>query len=233
MQRMQRKAESARVARLRKKDYVTGLEEQIKELRAQLASASANPESKVKADTEGTHNGKTGDPSNLEVHGTVEQYVSTKRKQQETLEEYLDCIEDMLCPTAPLSVAFTSHEGATEGEEPAKRRKLAEAAALSSDTPVSALRMRDLTTELGFTSEQVDGLVKLQEEYVRPDKERVADCMNVLRQLRGKMREHMEATQHMTDEMRRLLEPSQIPKYLEWIGRHHSGLVNYNAFMDA
>ena len=42
MQRMQRKAESARVARLRKKDYVTGLEEQIKELQAQLASASAN-----------------------------------------------------------------------------------------------------------------------------------------------------------------------------------------------
>ena len=234
MQRMQRKAESARVARLRKKDYVTGLEEQIKELRAQLqaqeqrgAAAGAHQEAKVKPDLEGGSG-----LAHLEVHGTVEQYVSTKRKQQETLEEYLECIEDILCPVAPLTVAFTPHEGAVEGEEPAKRRKLAEAAALSTDTPVSALRMRDLTTELGFTPEQVDGLVKLQEEYVRPDKERVADCMNVLRQLRSKMREHMEASQHMTDMMRRILEPSQVPKYLEWIERHHRSLGIYNALME-
>ena len=40
-QRMQRKAESARVARLRKKEYVTGLEDQIKDLQAQLKAAQA------------------------------------------------------------------------------------------------------------------------------------------------------------------------------------------------
>ena len=38
-QRMQRKAESARVARLRKKEYVTGLEDQIKDLTTALAAA--------------------------------------------------------------------------------------------------------------------------------------------------------------------------------------------------
>ena len=36
-QRMQRKAESARVARLRKKEYVGGLEEQISKLQAEVA----------------------------------------------------------------------------------------------------------------------------------------------------------------------------------------------------
>ncbi|KAG8469573.1 hypothetical protein KFE25_006028 [Diacronema lutheri] len=36
LQRMQRKAESARIARLRKKDYVSGLEDQVKELQDEL-----------------------------------------------------------------------------------------------------------------------------------------------------------------------------------------------------
>ncbi len=40
-QRMQRKAESARIARLRKKGYVMGLEEQVKALRAELESVRA------------------------------------------------------------------------------------------------------------------------------------------------------------------------------------------------
>ena len=42
----------------------------------------------------------------------------------------------------------------------------------------------------------------------------------------------VSTTVGLTDMMRRILEPSQVPKYLEWIERHHKGLVNYNAFMD-
>ena len=45
---------------------------------------------------------------------------------------------------------------------------------------------------------------------VRPDKEIVADCMRLIRQLRARMKEHMGAAQHMTDLMRRILEPSQV-----------------------
>ena len=43
-----------------------------------------------------------------EVNATVEKYVSNKRAQEGTINEYLDCIEDILCPAAPLQVAFSS-----------------------------------------------------------------------------------------------------------------------------
>ena len=42
-QRMQRKAESARVARLRKKEYVSGLEAEIAKLKAELVQARQHP----------------------------------------------------------------------------------------------------------------------------------------------------------------------------------------------
>jgi len=43
-----------------------------------------------------------------EVNATVEKYVANKRAQQETINEYLDCIEDILSPGAPMQVAFSS-----------------------------------------------------------------------------------------------------------------------------
>ena len=45
----------------------------------------------------------------LEVNGTVEQIVSNKRKEHNTLNEHLDCIEDILSPTAPLQVHAHVH----------------------------------------------------------------------------------------------------------------------------
>ena len=79
-QRMQRKAESARVARLRKKEYVTGLEDQISDLKAQLAAvkeanktSSANPKAASPAAAPTTTATTTpnggGGSERLEVHG--------------------------------------------------------------------------------------------------------------------------------------------------------------------
>uniref|UniRef100_A0A7S3ERX0 Uncharacterized protein n=1 Tax=Haptolina ericina TaxID=156174 RepID=A0A7S3ERX0_9EUKA len=41
-----------------------------------------------------------------DVNAAVERYVANKRAKQETINEYLDCIEDFLSPAAPLQVAF-------------------------------------------------------------------------------------------------------------------------------
>ena len=167
----------------------------------------------------------TAAPDRLEVHGTVESFVANKRKQQETINEYLDCIEDMLTPSAPLQVAFnTSAEdkgaegeaGAEMGEREVKRQR---------GESVSVQLTRELTVELGLTAEQVDGLARLQREFVKPDKEVVADCGRLLRQLRVKLTEHMDASQRMTDSMRRILSNEQVPKYLDWVSRRHTSMM--------
>jgi len=276
-QRMQRKAESARVARLRKKEYVGGLEEQIKDLTAALAAArEANKRAAAavpaavtvtsaaagavgiggaKTDSTGTNSDKKppgGTTSDrLEVNGTVEQFVANKRKQQETLNEYLDCIEDILSPSAPLHVAFnpsggadaaasdtqihsaagsagegaepTDEAGSDQGERDPKRQRR---------ESVSVQLTRELTVELGLTAQQVDGLAKLQREFVRPDKEVVADCMRLIRQLRGRLTEHMGASQKMTDSMRRILSDEQVPRYLDWVSRRHSSMAQLSSFYE-
>ena len=40
----------------------------------------------------------------LEVNATVEQYVANKRAQREAINDFLDSIEDLLSPAAPLQV---------------------------------------------------------------------------------------------------------------------------------
>jgi len=77
----------------------------------------------------------------------------------------------------------------------------------------------------------VDGLARLQRDFVRPDKEVVADCLRLIRQLRGRLTEHMEASQRMTDSMRHILEPSQVPKYLEWVERNQRSMNLYNTIV--
>ena len=49
----------------------------------------------------------------LEVNATVERFVANKRAQQTSVNEFLDCIEDILSPAAPLQVAF-KESGADE-----------------------------------------------------------------------------------------------------------------------
>ena len=196
---------------------------------------------------------------------TVEQYVANRRKQQATLNEYLDCIEDILSPAAPLQVAWNAAPdgGASEGEggseaapaegKGAKSAKGSKESGVKEsgvkeevsegddDGEAKKLRResiserltREITVELGLTTEQVDGLARLQREFVRPDKGVVAECMRLIHQLRGRLKDHIEASQRMTDQMRRILEPSQVPKYLEWVERNQRSMNIYNTIVSA
>jgi hypothetical protein len=98
-QRMQRKAESARVARLRKKEYVSGLEAEVSQLRAELAALRARgvPQAAASADPptlkeEGQRHRASMEallrqsaldaPEVNATEVTVEKYVANKRAQQ-------------------------------------------------------------------------------------------------------------------------------------------------------
>jgi hypothetical protein len=98
-QRMQRKAESARVARLRKKEYVSGLETEVSQLRTELAmlrerivphaATSADPPTlkeegqRHRASMEALLKQSALDaPEVNATEVTVEKYVANKRAQQ-------------------------------------------------------------------------------------------------------------------------------------------------------
>ena len=140
-QRMQRKAESARVARLRKKEYVSGLEAEIAKLKAEndalrvagaAAGAAAPPTEGGGLKLQGGDEGKRQlsqmdellrrpgvDNMAPEVNATVEKYVANRRVVQETINEYLDCIEDILSPGAPLQAALTAASATGQPTHPA------------------------------------------------------------------------------------------------------------------
>lgn len=98
-QRMQRKAESARVARLRKKEYVSGLEQEVAQLRAEIAAlrerGSTQPACNADQPTlkeEGQRHRASMEallkhsahdaPEVNATEVTVEKYVANKRAQQ-------------------------------------------------------------------------------------------------------------------------------------------------------
>ena len=285
-QRMQRKAESARVARLRKKEYVTGLEDQIKELTEALKKAQQANGAKSEG---GTAAAASSTPSKdlseegmrqlshmdallrqpnldrLEVNATVERFVANKRAQQTSVNEFLDCIEDILSPAAPLQVAF-NESGADESfVNSAAAAASAEAGASSGnggsagngeEQTATAKRERDegadgdegagekrqrresvgsqlmstLQKELGLNSSQVDGL-SAQKEAIRKDREIVADCMRQIKSLRARVAAHIQSSQRTTDELRRILEPAQVARFLLWVERNQRSMHKLNSIV--
>jgi len=267
-QRMQRKAVSARVARLRKKDYVTGLEEQIKELTAQVAQlretngaaggavapkpavqvapAVQEPALREEGERELSHMGQLlqqPQVDRLEVNATVEKYVANKRAQQRMVSEYLDSIEDILSPAAPLQVAFNPETGSDDA--------FAASAAAASVPPsgsdegngnggdaqeakrqrresVGAQLMSTMASELGLQPAQIAGLSQ-QKDAIRADREMVAACMQDIRTLRARMAEHVNNSQRVTEELRRILEPTQVARFLLWVERNHRSMNLLNS----
>jgi len=242
-QRMQRKAESARVARLRKKEYVNGLEDQIKNLTSALTAAreaakqaggaqqSSVPKSSAREVTisarEVTISAREGKDSSgkLEVNGTVEQFVSNKRQSQATLNEHLDCIEDILSPAAPLQVAWSK---ATEAKDVKEDVDADQEVKRQRRENISEKLTRELTSELSLSTQQVAALNALKTSPMKPDREVVTECIRLLGQLRTKIKEHTDASQKTTEHIRRILTAEQVPKYLEWVERHHKSMNTFN-----
>jgi len=293
---MQRKAESARVARLRKKEYVTGLEDQIKDLQSALAAAQATnagcgsgatPAAPAVPTEQGLREEGQRELSHmdallrqpnldrLEVNATVERYVANKRAQHRTANELLDSIEDILSPAAPLQVAFNNEAGDDAFASAAA------AAAVSSDATttntadklptnaedavkkecgnggasgdevgddgeeengeghtakrqrresVGSQLMGTLARELGLNAAQVAGLSE-QKHSIRADREIVADCMRQIRGLRQRVAEHVQSSQRVTDELRRILEPTQVARFLLWVERNQRSMNLLNSIV--
>lgn len=93
-QRRQRKAEFARQSRLRKKDHVSGLEEEIAELKGELSqlkqcAAVATSNSLQVELTQLDELLKRPKLDSLEVNARIERFVEHKRARQENIFEYL------------------------------------------------------------------------------------------------------------------------------------------------
>ena len=277
-QRMQRKAESARVARLRKKDYVTGLEEKLSQLEKLVVEqsqriASLEKEPAARASTKQHEQGapapqvphpglreegqrelshmddllRQPNLDRLEVNATVESYVANKRAQQQTVNEYLDSIEDILSPAAPLQVAFNPETGsyddaltsaatssdtttAAANVEPLGKKRNREEGRARVAQSVGSQLMSTLATELGLNGAQVDALSQ-QKDAIRADREIVSACMRQIQLLRTHVAEHINSSQRVTDELRRILEPTQVATFLLWVERNQRSMNLLNSIV--
>jgi len=252
-QRMQRKAESARVARLRKKEYVSGLEAEVASLRAELTQLR---EKGASADTptlkeEGQRHRASMEallkqsvldtPEVNATEVTVEKYVANKRAQQETINEYLDSIEDILSPGMPLQVAFSASSAEADGDGAAAGEG---AAAESSDgdggpnpkrqrqNSIGSQLLETLSTELGLTAAQVDELSG-QKGFIHSDREIKAQCTALIKELRVRVSEHIKTSQTITDCLRRILTPLQVAKFLVWVERNQRSMDLLNTMFQS
>ena len=73
--------------------------------------------------------------------------------------------------------------------------------------------------DLEMTKEQVEKLAN-QKQTIRSDRETVGQCLQLVEQLRKKISAHMEASQSITDNLRHILTPVQVAKFLMWVEKN-------------
>jgi len=109
-------------------------------------------------------------------------------------------------------------------EEPEAKRQRRES--------VGAQLMSTLACELGLHTTQVDGLSR-QKDAIRADREMVSDCMRQIRLLRARVAEHIQSSQRVTEELRRILEPTQVARFLLWVERNRRSMNLLNSIVAA
>ena len=77
---------------------------------------------------------------------------------------------------------------------------------------------------------QVDGLSQ-QKDAIRADREIVSACMRQIQLLRTHVAEHINSSQRVTDELRRILEPTQVATFLLWVERNQRSMNLLNSIV--
>jgi DNA replication protein DnaD len=85
--------------------------------------------------------------------------------------------------------------------------------------------------ELELTKAQVDSLSN-QKQTIRSDRETVSQCLQLVEQLRKKITAHMESAQSITDQLRRILTPVQVAKFLMWVEKNKRSMDLLNTFQE-
>jgi hypothetical protein len=112
--------------------------------------------------------------------------------------------------------------GSPGGEEREAKRQRRES--------VGSQLMSTLASELGLNAPQVDSLIK-QKDAIRADREIVSDCMRQIHLLRMRVTEHIISSQCVTDELRRILEPTQVARFLLWVERNQRSMNLLNSIV--
>ena len=83
---------------------------------------------------------------------------------------------------------------------------------------------------VGLNGAQVDGLSQ-QKDAIRADREIVSACMRQIQLLRTHVAEHINSSQRVTDELRRILEPTQVATFLLWVERNQRSMNLLNSIV--
>ena len=96
---------------------------------------------------------------------------------------------------------------------------------------VGSQLLETLSMELELTKAQVDSLSN-QKQTIRSDRETVSQCLQLVEQLRKKITAHMESAQSITDQLRRILTPVQVAKFLMWVEKNKRSMDLLNTFQE-
>ena len=84
---------------------------------------------------------------------------------------------------------------------------------------VGSQLLETLSMDLEMTKEQVEKLAN-QKQVIRSDRETVSQCLQLVEQLRQKISAHMSAAQSITNQLRQILTPVQVAKFLMWVEKN-------------
>lgn len=90
--------------------------------------------------------------------------------------------------------------------------------------------LETLSMELELTNVQIDSLQRRkvgQKQTISSDREAVVQCFELVEQLRKRLAAHIEASQSITNQIRHILTPTQVAKFLMWVEKERStGLLD-------
>mmetsp|Transcript_1909 Transcript_1909/g.4752 ORF Transcript_1909/g.4752 Transcript_1909/m.4752 type:complete len:591 (+) Transcript_1909:64-1836(+) len=232
-QRLQRKAESARVARVRKKHYVATLELEVSELRAKVHAlqraqnpgatsaqlpaagereAQENMDVKVQEMTAILQR-QSIDRLTSDVNNLVEQFVQNQRQRQNSINFHFDEILDLLDTGPQYKMAFWD---ALQGRMPAGEAGAGAAPGDSMETGEAQHSVRTgselldmLVNELQMTPAQAE---KLENCRLRCEEMQTSlmHCHQLVQQAREQVLYNISAAQQVMDNMRGVLTPQQV-----------------------
>ena len=92
--------------------------------------------------------------------------------------------------------------------------------------------MDTLQAELGLTAAQLDAL-RQHKDAMKKDRPDQQSIRAEIRALKSRIADHIVSSQRVSDELRRILEPTQVARFLLWVEKNHPSLVRLNSINEA
>lgn len=239
-ERLQRKAELAKEARLRKKQYevdlrarCSNLEAELEDLKRQRPTPFDSSEQQKQRHLQQIKSKLTPYPEPPLVNQAIELYVNSQHAQRAALNEIYDRIGDTLSQSLHLHVALACAAQIRSGQQPIDAAPTSApcngstggstAGSIVGSTVGEPRLLQILKEELQMTDSQLIGLANYRQE-IESDRRNLLECESMLTTLRHQTSEHINSHAAVMQGVRNILSPVQTAKFLVWLEQNQAGM---------